>query len=78
MTNTITAAEILERFKAGQTDFTDLGECEVHGKLTLGRLKITEVVDLGELHFKKEVRLSQAEFSPDAPTPFASPVGSGP
>jgi hypothetical protein len=53
MTNTITisAAEIVERFKSGETDFTDLGKIRVEGDVRLGDVVLKNDVSLGQLQF---------------------------
>ena len=63
MTKTITAAEILERFDAGKTDFTDLGKCTVTGNLILGNRTVKTCVRLGKLTFAGFVRMSKSTFT---------------
>lgn len=63
MTKTITAAEILAMFKAGNTDFNHLGVCEVVGELSLGRIIVDSEVKLGSLIFQDEVKLDGSGFS---------------
>ena len=61
MTNTITAAEVIERFKTGQTDFHDLGRCLVTGEVRIDEI-VQEVVfiDFGDLIFEDNVMLLSA------------------
>lgn len=61
---TISALEILKRFKDHQADFSDLGDCTVTGDLYLYGCPYTKTqIHFGKLKFTGTVRLCYSEFT---------------